>query len=280
MQSSELFNDNALPSSAPVQVRPLQQLSIPSMSSSSSQPESSWKCEKCPRTFQTDRGRKQHQGKCISAPKKVVTISDLSKQCLQDLKTHVVVSSTSATLADRDTNRIVVQIVPRDPTVWGTHTAADLRQVVSAVYEEIVFWRKNVFMVPSGSAGKDYVSEMTRLINIWNANATDLHNISLKLLMIMPALLLQKPSFKSKAKQHSECLKRRFTQWQNGDFDSLVREARTIQSKLPKSKVTSSPDYLAKTFSKLMLQGKVHAALMLLEKEFSNGILNLTDEVI
>ena len=29
-----------------------------------------------------------------------------------------------------------------------------------------------------------------------------------------------------------------------------------------------------------MLQGKVHAALMLLEKEASNGILNLTDEVI
>ena len=130
------------------------------------------------------------------------------------------VSSTSATLADRDTNRIVVQIVPRDPTVWGTHTAADLRQVVSAVYEEIVFWRKNVFMVPSGSAGKDYVSEMTRLINIWNANATDLLNIFLKLLMI-------------KAKQHSACLKRRFTLLKNRDFYSLVREARMNQSKLP-----------------------------------------------
>ena len=75
-----------------------------------------------------------------------------------------------------------------------------------------MFWQKNVFMVSSGSAGKEYVSEMIRLINIWNAKVTDLHNISLELLKIMPALLLQKPSFKSKAKQHSECLKRRFTQ--------------------------------------------------------------------
>ena len=77
--------------------------------------------------------------------------------------------------------------------------------------EEIVFWGKNVFMVPSGSAGKDYVSDMTRLINIWTVNATDLHKISLKILTIMPALPLRKPPFKSKAKQHSECFKRRFT---------------------------------------------------------------------
>ena len=97
--------------------------------------------------------------------------------------------------------------------------------------------------------------------------------------MIMPALLLQKPSFKSKSKQHSECLKRRFSLWKDGDFDSLVREARTIQSKLPKSRMLSSPDHLSKTFSKLMLQGKVHAALMLLEKGASNGILDLSNEV-
>ena len=111
------------------------------------------------------------------------------------------VFSTSSTLADRDTSRIVFQIFPRDPTVWVTHTAAGGDCVLG----------KNVFMVPSGSAGKDYVSDMTRLINIWTVNATDLHKISLKILTIMPALPLRKPPFKSKAKQHSECFKRRFT---------------------------------------------------------------------
>ena len=96
----------------------------------------------------------------------------------------------------------------------------------------------------------------------------------------MPSLLLQKPSFKSTSKQHSECLKRRISLWKDGDFDALVREARTIQSKLKSSNSSRSPEHLAKTFSKLMLQGKTHAALKLLEKGASNGILGLSDDVI
>ena len=49
----------------------------------------------------------------------------------------------------------------------------------------------------------------------------------------MPALLLQKPTFKSIAKEHSQCLSRRLAQWELGKFDELLREASTIQAKLP-----------------------------------------------
>ena len=38
--------------------------------------------------------------------------------------------------------------------IWGCHTEADLKQIVDATYEEIVHWRKNLFLIPSGSAGK------------------------------------------------------------------------------------------------------------------------------
>ena len=120
---------------------------------------------------------------------------------------------------------IVRNFVRNDPPLWGSLSSADLHQIVNAVYDEIVYWRKNLFMLLSGSAGKEYVSEATRLINIWSANATDVHSVSLKLLMIMPALLLQKNRFKSK--QNSEGLKRRFSLWKDDNFDSLVREART-----------------------------------------------------
>ena len=49
----------------------------------------------------------------------------------------------------------------------------------------------------------------------------------------MPALLLQKPTFKLTAKEHSQCLSRRLAQSELGKFDELLREASTIQAKLP-----------------------------------------------
>ena len=104
--------------------------------------------------------------------------------------------------------------------------------------------------------------------------------MSLKVIMIMPGILLQKPSFKSNSKQHGETLSRRLVQWFNGDFDELVRESRTIQSMLPKTKPKSDPEHIAKTFAKLMLQGKVRAALRLLDSSSSSGILQLNEQTV
>ena len=52
--------------------------------------------------------------------------------------------------------------------------------------------------------------------------------------MVMPSLLLQKPSYKSTSKEHSQCLDRRMTQWECGDFNAILSEVRTIQKRLPK----------------------------------------------
>ena len=69
-----------------------------------------------------------------------------------------------------------------------------------------------------------FITEMTRLIDAWN-NSTLLMDIGLKILMVVPALLLQKPSYQSTAKQHSECLSRRLSSWKNGDFNKLLIES-------------------------------------------------------
>ena len=61
---------------------------------------------------------------------------------------------------------IVNNVAPNDPPICGSLSSADLHQIVNAVYDEIVYWRKNLFILPSGSAGKEYVCEATRLINI------------------------------------------------------------------------------------------------------------------
>ena len=56
-----------------------------------------------------------------------------------------------------------------------------------------------------------------------------LETIALKALMIMPSLLLQKPSLNLKSKENSETLKPRLSLWKNGQLDQLMIEGKTIQ---------------------------------------------------
>ena len=82
--------------------------------------------------------------------------------------------------------------------------------------------------------------------------------------MIMLSLLLQKCSRNSKAKDHTESLKRRLKLWQEGDFDGLFREVLFIQSKLIYQNSPTSIELMAKKFNNFMLSGKVNAASRLL----------------
>ena len=61
------------------------------------------------------------------------------------------------------------------------------------VYERIVHWKKNMFMLPSGGSGMNCIRETARLINQW-VEGSPLQEISLKATHIMPSILLQKPS--------------------------------------------------------------------------------------
>ena len=68
--------------------------------------------------------------------------------------------------------------------------------------------RKNTFLVPYGKTGRDFIEQLTKYINNWN-NGLEMQHISLKAAVVHLALGLQKPSQKSKAKEHQECLAKR-----------------------------------------------------------------------
>eukprot|EP00794_Sanderia_malayensis_P011608 gene11608-12810_t len=89
----------------------------------------------------------------------------------------------------------------------------------------------------------------------------------------MPSLLLQKPSKTSKSKDHVEKLRKRLDLWKSGNFDDLVREARFIQSRFSKHKPMDSID-------KVVINGKINAALKLLSDTQSSGILQLDDSTL
>ena len=99
-------------------------------------------------------------------------------------------------------------------------------------YEKIVFWRKNLFMLPNGSSGKDYIKEIIRMISEWLIESP-IMECAMFALHVMPTLLLQKPSKSSKSKDHVITLKQRLEKWKIGEFLQLLREARAFQNRLP-----------------------------------------------
>ena len=69
------------------------------------------------------------------------------------------------------------------------------RQDISSAYESLVKWRKNLFELPKGSVGKSFIDELTKLINRWSSKSPD-RDVSIKALMVMPTLILQRTSIK------------------------------------------------------------------------------------
>lgn len=147
-------------------------------------------------------------------------------------------------------------------------------------YAEVVHWRRNTFLVPFGNAGKGFVSELSRLFRAY-ADGSALEAIALKACTVMPILLLQKPFLSSKQKDHTACLARRLPIWKKGDISNLLAEGRSLQSRLPKSHPSGSADdgKLARSFAKLMLQGKINAALQLLSEQGRGGVLRADDVI-
>ena len=61
----------------------------------------------------------------------------------------------------------------------------------------MVHWRRNVFLLPSGKVGKEFIHELTRLFNAYTGISA-LESVVFDLIMLMCELLLQKPDVSSK----------------------------------------------------------------------------------
>ena len=73
--------------------------------------------------------------------------------------------------------------------------------------------------------------ELTRMFKSY-AEASAFDCVALQAGMFVPALLLQKPHPKSKAKEHSVHLNRELKQWMNADIFDLLNEGLLIQQRL------------------------------------------------
>ena len=105
-----------------------------------------------------------------------------------------------------------------------------------------------------------------------------MERIALKAASLMPSLLLQKPHKLSKAKDHSRCLERRLYAWKEGDIADLILECRVIQQHLDQPKIRQD-DQGARSFARLMFEGKTRAALRMLSSNNSSNSLPLHTRV-
>ena len=145
---------------------------------------------------------------------------------------------------------------------------------IDDAYNEVTTRRKNTFLVPYGKTGRDFINQLTKLIDDWN-NRSPMQHLALKAAIVLLATALQKPRQRSKAKKHQECLEKR---WRNGEIESLLREGRMIQRRLLKSKKNNPPNK-ARIFAKLVMEGQINSALRYLSKDDGGGVLPLTDDV-
>ena len=221
-------------------------------------------CVFCKRPFSSVRGLNIHKASCKSKPPFSSNVDNVASASA---------SVASASVGRGSENDLILppneNIDSGNPEIneatflWGNKSSLEFTRDLNVIYDKIVFYRQNIFKLPSGSAGKEYIRETTRLIRSWTTKS-ELKNVAWKCIMIMPCLLLQKPSKDSKSKDHVNALKRRFSLWQNGELLELLRECDTIQKRIKSTLPKNTTEAVSNKIATLMKQGQINAAVKLL----------------
>ena len=173
-------------------------------------------------------------------------------------------------------NFVAVPGVPNKP--YNCVSGLDFAENISKIYDSIITWKKNLFQVPSGQCGKDYIKLMSKWLQFYNEGTT-FEGIALKVVMTLPNLMLQKPSATSKAKDHTKSLQQRLQMWNEGRFLDLWKDGQILQKKLI-AKPQKSPADITRIFTNLIFEAKVGSALRFLDENASNAVMKPTKEVV
>ena len=141
--------------------------------------------------------------------------------------------------------------------------------IIGETYNGIITWRKNQFKLLSRKAPKLFIKELTTWSEHCN-NKSGFQGIALKMFIVLPTLILQKPFKNSKAKSH--CLKveeRMKLLHGRCILENVIKNCKLFQRRLVTSK-RQTTNSISKTFAKLILSGKVNASLKLLMRESVN----------
>lgn len=195
-------------------------------------------------------------GRCTNT-NHVERVQDLTPNSLQN-EYHIENSRTEQETESAQPSR-------REPNTnfnWGTLSSQDFCKIINECYEEIVHWKRNLFLIPSGGAGKSFVTELARLFQAY-ADGSAMEDIALKACMVMQVMLLQRPHKNSRSRDHVSALSRRLNMWLNGEIATLLQEGRCLQARISSAPVQISEDKLVspQIHYNLISVGKIREAL-------------------
>ena len=126
--------------------------------------------------------------------------------------------------------------------------------------------------MPYGNIGRNFIDQVTLHINDWNSGSDNQH-ISLKAAFVLLAVGLQKPSPKSKAKDHQDVLSKRLILWRQDEINKLLREGRIIQGRLcwiiaKPAKEESVREAFKDTSINVTVQGQKHLGAAIGSREY------------
>ena len=79
------------------------------------------------------------------------------------------------------------------PFTWGSVDCDTFSEKLHCIYSKVLHWRRNCFKVPVCNVGRKVVSELSRLFTSF-ASQSATESVALMATIVMPLLLLQKPS--------------------------------------------------------------------------------------
>ncbi len=156
-------------------------------------------------------------------------------------------------------------------------TLAQMMTQANDAFDAIRYWRKNLWKAPSGKVGKMLVQEQTFLLENWT-KGSNMELIALSLNMIFLPLMLQRSGRNVKAQAVKTVINSRLEKWNSGNIKELVDEGQYLQDHLqnPQMQAKTNP---SKVFARLMLQGKVKAALRVVSGS-QGGVAQPSPEVL
>ena len=147
-------------------------------------------------------------------------------------------------------------------------------QIIRSAYAEAAHYRPNLFSIPSGTVGTQFVNNLSRFFKCFGDCSTG-EGITLKAAMVYCQLTLQQPLRAMDRQTHVDCLRRRLALLDAGDINSLLIEARTVQQLKnggPKGKpATKQTSDEGRKFSSLVYSRKTGAAVRMLCEDQMNG---------
>ena len=140
-------------------------------------------CVLCNGCYKSERGLKQHYARssCQAPTHQCQTTQERQSTQKKGQSTH-------------EQELLIPPLNNNEVTHYscGRYRDMEFEENVTFIYEQIVYWKKNLFLLLTRKTGKLFINELIKLFNAL-IDDSPLKKIAMKSVMIMPSLLLQNP---------------------------------------------------------------------------------------